>query len=239
MARHFSEGFTAHALNRTFQIVTHSSNASLVFSLTHNFLVYQCGQPPSLMCHPHLLLFFFLWLPGKWMEQDSICFQWDLVICTNNVLEETNKEGKEVLKMQDTVSRTCWASLGNENNLRKVEKRLRECGEKSTWWILQIATVLYSEAPSFWPALQSWLSTCSPLTFHLKQRQIKTSRHLFSDLSSLSFYNHTYTVVSRNIIQLLSDDLKSRLLPAKYTTDMLQLLSVADKQHMDKITQKY
>lgn len=50
-------------------------------------------------------------------------------------------------------------------------------------------------------------------------------------------------MVSRNIIQLLSDDLKSRLLPAKYTTDMLQLLSVADKQHMDaslsdKITQK-
>lgn len=51
-------------------------------------------------------------------------------------------------------------------------------------------------------------------------------------------------MVSRNIIQILSDDIKSSLLPAKYTTDMLQLHIVADKQHMDallsdKITQKY
>lgn len=51
-------------------------------------------------------------------------------------------------------------------------------------------------------------------------------------------------MVSSNIIYTLSDDIKSSLPSAKYTTDMAQALSVADKQHMDaslsdKITQKH
>lgn len=74
----FSQRFTTQAVNHTHHIVTHSSNAFLLSSLSIWLTTCYCTSSAShpawcvILIYVTFALFFFLQLPGKWMEQVSV-----------------------------------------------------------------------------------------------------------------------------------------------------------------------
>lgn len=74
----FSERFTTQAVNHTHHIVIHSSNASLLSSLSIWLTTCYCTSSAShpawcvILISVTVTLFFFPWLPGKLMEQVSV-----------------------------------------------------------------------------------------------------------------------------------------------------------------------